>query len=354
MNTAYRYAYEALPAGLGEQRLEVQKDADYMNEYERWQLQKRKESDAADDRLRQLQYDKLYKEVYGVLPGQAPTQTTEGDDNINDTDRSFVWVGNAITVDENKNLSDLHILSDTFKKYEEAISKGEKPETVSQAVYSVPDPLTGVRRIAYYKDVKDPRKEAYEKVAKKYGTSDITELREYLNRDIKKAVTVNRGAQLNRGSSKLLMAKLGANLLSSIDDRTNSKEVKKRIYNAKDKEAPSEEVLTKLFEDENAKLTYYPSSNTMKIVSTAHGNYVINNSAAFGNIMINSPFGAMPLDNYLSAISEAWNNSDQTELDIKGFNTLLELAMRRIQEEANAFTPEASGTSSKALIHSVN
>jgi hypothetical protein len=40
LDTAYRYAYEALPAGLGEQKLDVQENDIYGNEYKRWQLKR--------------------------------------------------------------------------------------------------------------------------------------------------------------------------------------------------------------------------------------------------------------------------------------------------------------------------
>ena len=38
LDKAYMHAYEALPAGLGKETIDVQKDASYMNEYEQWQL----------------------------------------------------------------------------------------------------------------------------------------------------------------------------------------------------------------------------------------------------------------------------------------------------------------------------
>jgi hypothetical protein len=40
LDTAYRYAYEALPAGLGEQKLDVRENDIYGNEYKRWQLKR--------------------------------------------------------------------------------------------------------------------------------------------------------------------------------------------------------------------------------------------------------------------------------------------------------------------------
>ncbi len=49
LDKAYMYAYEALPAGLGEESIDVQKDSSYLNEYEQYKFDKLKAADKEEE-----------------------------------------------------------------------------------------------------------------------------------------------------------------------------------------------------------------------------------------------------------------------------------------------------------------
>lgn len=326
LEDAYIYAREGLFAGLGTTTIDTEKDASYMNPYQQWKWEKEKE-----------EYDKSKKEEV---------------DTNNVSDMFFKWIGTETSIDESKDGKELGYLSEQLNKYKEAVEAGITPKHIEENILSVPDPLTG--KVSYTgrtKKIKDPRLEAYEKLTEKYGTSDINELEKLLNVDIKKKVSQTRGVMLNRGASKLMMGDLRTTLLAGIDNWSDAKEVKKRIYKQSDKSAPDEDTLIKIFNDDTADVVYYPSSNTFKIVSE-YGNYIINNTAAFNNIKMPIP-GMENADNYFKTISDAFLSSKGSKEDIVGLNNLLSLGFATLNEYYNTFIPEASATSSKANISSV-
>lgn len=324
LNKAYAYAYEALPAGLGREDIDIQKNEPNRNEYEKWQL------------------EKLKREL-GI--GTPPPEST---------DLPFEWVGDEVTVNENVDVKELNELSKLLSEYESAVNSGNTPTSTKKPVYSVKDPLTGEQRIAYYKDVEDPRLTAYNTLVEKYGTSDVKELNTLIKRDVKKAATLTRGVKLNRLNSEILMNKLYPQLFGSISDLEDKDEVKKRIKKTSDGSAPTQEEISKLFNDYDTSLAYYPSSNTVRLISPKYGNYDVNIESAFGNILVNSPLGLMPANNYLKLISEAWLNSDGSKESTNNFNNALSIGMETLNEYYNTGTPEAPKTSSKAGIWSGN
>lgn len=327
LDKAYMHAYEALPAGLGKETIDVQKDASYMNEYEQWELKK------------------LKKEVEGEVEGE--------EDDGGTTDLPFEWIGDKVTVNEDVNTKELNSLSKLLSKYESAVNSGKTPKTINKAKYAR-DPLTQKYNLIGYEEVEDPRLTAYNSLVKKYGTSDINELKALIKKDIKKAATLTRGAKLNRLNSEILMDKLYPQLFGSIEDLADANEVKKRIKKTSDNSAPTQEEISNLFSDNSTSLAYYPSSNTVRLISSKYGNYDVNIESAFGNIPVNSPWGPMSLSKYLKSISELWLNSDDSEETTKGFNNLLSVGMGTLNEYYNTGTPEASRTSSKATIWSGN
>lgn len=328
LDKAYMHAYEALPAGLGKETIDVQKDASYMNEYEQWQLKK------------------LKKEV-GEEGEEGDGGTTET------TDLPFEWIGDEVTVNEDVNTKELNSLSKLLSEYESAVNSGETPKTTKKEKYGY-NPNTQRYSLVGYEEVEDPRLTAYNSLVQKYGTSDINELKALIKKDIKKAATLTRGAKLNRLNSEILMDKLYPQLFGSIEDLADANEVKKRIKKTSDNSAPTQEEISKLFSDSSTSLAYYPSSNTVRLISSKYGNYDVNIESAFGNILVNSPWGPTSLSKYLKSISELWLNSDDSEETTKGFNNLLSVGMGTLNEYYNTGTPEASRTSSKATIWSGN
>lgn len=325
LNKAYMHAYEALPAGLGKETIDVQKDASYMNEYEQWELKK------------------LKKEVGG-----------EGDgDTTETTDLPFEWIGDNVTVNEDVNTKELNSLSKLLSEYESAVNSGETPKTTKKEKYGY-NSNTQRYSLVGYEEVEDPRLTAYNSLVQKYGTSDINELKALIKKDVKKAATLTRGAKLNRLNSEILMDKLYPQLFGSIEDLADADEVKKRIKKTSDNSAPTQEEISKLFSDSSTSLAYYPSSNTVRLISSKYGNYDVNIESAFGNILVNSPWGPTSLSKYLKSISELWLNSDDSEETTKGFNNLLSVGMGTLNEYYNTGTPEASRTSSKATVWSGN
>ena len=325
LDKAYMHAYEALPAGLGKETIDVQKDASYMNEYEQWQLKK------------------LKKEV-GEEGDGGTTETT---------DLPFEWIGDKVTVDEDVNTKELNSLSKLLSEYESAVNSGETPKTTKKEKYGY-NPNTQRYSLVGYEEVEDPRLTAYNSLVQKYGTSDINELKALIKKDVKKAATLTRGAKLNRLNSEILMDKLYPQLFGSIEDLADANEVKKRIKKTSDNSAPTQEEISNLFSDSSTSLAYYPSSNTVRLISSKYGNYDVNIESAFGNILVNSPWGPTSLSKYLKSISELWLNSDDSEETTKGFNNLLSVGMGTLNEYYNTGTPEASRTSSKATIWSGN
>lgn len=325
LEDAYMYAREGLFAGLGTTTIDTERDASYLNPYQEWKW--KKEMEEEDDK---------------------------GDNNNTFADMYFKWIGTETNIDDSIDGKELGYLSEQLGKYKEAVEAGITPTVIKQPIMSVPQPtLTGGKEynVARYKEIKDPRLKAYEKLTEKYGTSDINELEKLLNIDIKKKVSQTRGVMLNRGASKLMMSDLRTTLLAGIDNWSDAKEVKKRIYKQSDKSAPDEDTLIKIFNDETADVVYYPSSNTFKIVSE-YGNYIIDNTAAFNNIKMPIP-GMENADDYFKTISDAFLSSKGSKEDIVGLNNLLSLGFATLNEYYNTFIPEASATSSKANISSV-
>ena len=325
LDKAYMHAYEALPAGLGREDIDIQKNEPNRNEYEKWQL------------------EKLKRELGVDTPSPEPT------------DLPFEWIGHEVTANEDIDVKELNQLSKSLSEYESAINSGKTPKPKSTPVYGVKDPLTGNQKIAYYKEViDDPRLIAYNTLVEKYGTSNIDELKALIKKDIKKSATLTRGVELNRLNSELLMKGLYSQLFGNIPDLKDEDEVEKRIKKTSDGSAPTQEEISKLFSDNSTGLAYYPSSNTVRLISPKYGNYDVDIDAAFGNILVNSPLGTIPLSNYLKVISEAWLNSDSSKEVTNNFNNALSIGMETLNEYYNAGTPEASRTSSKANIWSGN
>lgn len=324
LEDAYRYAKEGLFAGLGTTTIDTERDASYLNPYQEWKWNKEMEED---------------------------------DDKDGDTfaDMYFKWIGTETNIDDTKDGKELSYLSEQLKKYKESVEAGITPTVIKQPVMSVPQPtLTGGKeyKVARYKEIKDPRLEAYEKLTEKYGTSNIDELEKLISIDRKKAVSQTRGVMLNRGTSKLALQDLRTTLFAGIEDWSDAKEVKKRIYKQSDKSAPNAETINKIFADETADIVYYPSSNSFKIVSE-YGNYIIDNTAAFNNIKIESGLPIKNADDYFKFISDAFLSSKGSKEDIAGLNSLLNIGFAALNEYYNTFIPEASATSSKANISSV-
>lgn len=323
LEDAYIYAREGLFAGLGTTTIDTERDASYINPYQEWKWRKEQEKDG------------------------------DGDNKSTFDDMYFKWIGTETNIDDTKDGKELSYFLKLLGEYKKAVKEGIDISKVQQKEFIVKDPITGIDTKKTV-EIKDPRLTVYETLVNKYGTFDVDKLEKYIAQDINTLVKQTRGVMLNRGTSKLALQDLKTTLFAGIEDWSDTKEVKKRIYKQSDKSAPDEETINKIFTDETADIVYYPSSNTFKIVSE-YGNYIIDNTAAFNNIKVP---GIIPnienADDYFKFISDMFLHSQGSKKDIAGLNNLLNLGFGTLNEYYNTFIPEASATSSKANLWSGN
>lgn len=196
----------------------------------------------------------------------------------------------------------------------------------------------------------NPVYNSYTNLSKQYGTDDIDSLIKEQELSLKKAVSVNKYAKFKTTQSDLAMRELRAALLSGIEDRSDKKEVRKRIHKLGDsKAAPDEDTLSKIFNDSAATIQFNPVTGK-SIIEGPYGSYEIDNSAAFHNIGVPTPVGVIPGDEFLGMItnfaqsSQYDTNSNKAKM---AMDNMLNTFYGALYNSYNGAAPEAPKTSAK-------
>lgn len=191
---------------------------------------------------------------------------------------------------------------------------------------------------------------SYTNLSKQYGTDDIDSLIKEQELSLKKAVAINKYAKFKTTQSDLAMRELRAALLSGVEDRSDSKEVRKRIHKLGDsKSAPDEDTLSKIFNDSTATIQFNPVTGK-SIIESSYGSYEIDSSAAFHNIGIPTPVGVIPGDEFLRRITNFAQSSqyDTNNIEAKiAMDNMLNTFYGALYNSYNGAAPEAPKTSSK-------
>lgn len=197
----------------------------------------------------------------------------------------------------------------------------------------------------------NPVYNSYTNLSKQYGTDDIDSLIKEQELSLKKAVTVDKYAKFKTAQSDLAMRELRAALLSGVEDRSDKKEVRKRIHKLDDsKSAPDEETLSKIFNDSSATIQFNPVTGK-SIIEGAYGTYEIDSTAAFHNIGVPTPVGVVPGDEFLRMITDYAQSSqfDYNSTEALGaMDNMLNTFYGALYNSYNGGAPEASKTNAKA------
>ena len=197
----------------------------------------------------------------------------------------------------------------------------------------------------------NPVYNSYTNLSKQYGTDDIDSLIKEQELSLKKAVTVDKYVKFKTAQSDLAMRELRAALLSGVEDRSDKKEVRKRIHKLGDsKSAPDEETLSKIFNDSSATIQFNPVTGK-SIIEGAYGTYEIDSTAAFHNIGVPTPVGVVPGDEFLRMINDYAQSSqfDYNSTEALGaMDNMLNTFYGALYNSYNGGAPEASKTSAKA------
>lgn len=197
----------------------------------------------------------------------------------------------------------------------------------------------------------NPIYNSYTNLSKQYGTDDIDSLIREQELSLKKAITVDKYAKFKTTQSDLAMRELRAALLSGVEDRSDKKEVRKRIHKLGDSiSAPDEETLSKIFNDSSATIQFNPVTGK-SIIEGAYGTYEIDSTAAFHNIGVPTPAGVVPGDEFLRMITDYAQSSqfdyNSTEA-LRAMDNMLNTFYGALYNSYNGGAPEASKTSAKA------
>lgn len=192
---------------------------------------------------------------------------------------------------------------------------------------------------------------SYTNLSKQYGTDDIDSLIKEQELSLKKVVTVDKYAKFKTTQSDLAMRELRAALLSGVEDRSDKKEVRKRIHKLGDsKSAPDDETLSKIFNDSSATIQFNPITGK-SIIEGEYGTYEIDSTAAFHNIGVPTPVGVVPGDEFLRMITDYAQSSqfDYNSTEALGaMDNMLNTFYGALYNSYNGGAPEASKTSAKA------
>lgn len=327
LDNAYDYAYEGLFAGMGKKSIDTRQDPNYMSDYEIWKWEQEKAEAQREEEARQNQ-------------GKDP-ELPEG---VLD----YKLIGQDVVVDDDADLKDLQNDLAVIQKYNARVADKNPPKTITKEKYV--RNYEGRQILTGYEEVEDPLLTAYKDMVKEYSEEDPLNLENLIYQKLRRGIKKNTAYMLSRNDSDLMMSQLRPMVTSDIDDLSDSDEVKKYITDSKGK-APKEADLDEIFSS-NSKLAYYPGEDKIKIISKK-GNYTLQKEI-FGNILV--PFNGenIPLDKFLTLKTNEYMSSDiSNKEETEGYNNLINLAFRVLNEHFNTGTPEASKTSSKANLSNI-
>lgn len=343
-------------------------------------------------------YDTLKNEDY-ISPYERWKMRDQGDETeVPESPIFYDYVGTDLNIDKDANLNQMNKDLRNLRAYKEQVDRGEKvsPYTSRMGYANKvlddkakriegyiarrqrenpewnPDTDIGLknlqidldRALNYYSmyglatpqmnteyRTENPVYTSYTNLSKQYGTGDIDSLIKEHELSLKKAVSINKYTKFKTAQSDLAMRELRAALLSGIEDRSDKREVRKRIHKLGDsKSAPDEETLSKIFNDSTATIQFNPVTGK-SIIESSYGSYEIDSSAAFHNIGVPTPVGVIPGDEFLRMITN-FAQSPQYDTNSReakiAMDNMLNTFYGALYNSYNGAAPEASKTSAKA------
>lgn len=320
-NSTKRRAIDYITSGLynaiGTTKYDTLQDRDFLTPYERWKMKGEE-----------------------TPPPQQPI--------------FYDYVGTELNVDDNANLRKLNRQLQKLREYKTYVDRGEEvTETITVPVYVTTAEHRGGVPVTklIYKVKKNPLYTLHKELSAQYGTDDVDSLIREQELSLKRAVSVNKYAKFKTAQSDLAMRELRAALLSGVEDRSDKKEVRKRIHKLGDsKSAPNEEAIDKIFNDSSATIQFNPVTGKT-IIEGRNGIYEINPTAAFHNIAVPTPVGVVPGDEFLRMITDYAQSSqfdyNSTEA-LVAMDNMLNTFFGALYNSYNGGAPEAPKTSAKA------
>ena len=239
----YKAAFQGVPYGLGTS--EVKNVEDPWNQYYIWKKQKEYEA-------------------------SQPTPDAG--------ERLWDFVGDAITIAQD--MPDLQEQAEDLRIMNNLVKTGKIPEAPQSTKYGMLNPVEGLYREEQY-----PEYYTYDRISKKYKTSDLTTLRDMLAADYQKNVleraAIERWTTLNSATNNRLVNWIDRELTSGRDDEKLGKDVK----DSKNKSIGTKEVanLREALTDSDTSLQINFNTGKVRLHNPKHGDYYIP-STVFSNL----------------------------------------------------------------------
>lgn len=358
---AIDYITSGLYNAIGTTKYDTLQDRDFLTPYERWKMR----GEETPTPQQPIFYDYVGTELNIDRDANAK-QLSEGLKNLR-AYKDLVDRGETVSPYTSRMGYANRLLDDKAKRIESYIARRQKenPEWNPDTDIGLKNLQTDLQRSldSYTMNglsvpqmdkeyrTENPVYNSYTNLSKQYGTDDIDSLIKKQELLLKKAVTVDKYAKFKTAQSDLAMRELRAALLSGVEDRSDKKEVRKRIHKLGDsKSAPNEETLSKIFSDNSATIQFNPVTGK-SIIEGAYGTYEIDSTAAFHNIGVPTPVGVVPGDEFLRMITDYAQSPqfDYTSPEALGaMDNMLNTFYGALYNSYNGGAPEASKTSAKA------
>lgn len=364
-NSTKRRAIDYITSGLynaiGTTKYDTLQDRDFLTPYERWKMK----GEETPPPQQPIFYDYVGTE-FNIDRDANAKQLSEDLKNLR-AYKDLVDRGETVSPYTSRMGYANRLLDDKAKRIESYIARRQKenPEWNPDTDIGLKNLQTDLQRSldSYTMNglsvpqmdkeyrTENPVYNSYTNLSKQYGTDDIDSLIKEQELSLKKAVTVDKYAKFKTAQSDLAMRELRAALLSGVEDRSDKKEVRKRIHKLGDsKSAPDEETLSKIFNDSSATIQFNPVTGK-SIIEGAYGTYEIDSTAAFHNIGVPTPVGVVPGDEFLRMITDYAQSSqfDYNSTEALGaMDNMLNTFYGALYNSYNGGAPEASKTSAKA------
>lgn len=358
---AIDYITSGLYNAIGTTKYDTLQDRDFLTPYERWKMR----GEETPTPQQPIFYDYVGTELNIDRDANAK-QLSEGLKNLR-AYKDLVDRGETVSPYTSRMGYANRLLDDKAKRIESYIARRQKenPEWNPDTDIGLKNLQTDLQRSldSYTMNglsvpqmdkeyrTENPVYNSYTNLSKQYGTDDIDSLIKKQELLLKKAVTVDKYAKFKTAQSNLAMRELRAALLSGVEDRSDKKEVRKRIHKLGDsKSAPNEETLSKIFSDNSATIQFNPVTGK-SIIEGAYGTYEIDSTAAFHNIGVPTPVGVVPGDEFLRMITD-YAQSPQFDYispeALGAMDNMLNTFYGALYNSYNGGAPEASKTSAKA------
>lgn len=357
---AIDYITSGLYNAIGTTKYDTLQDRNFLSPYERWKMRKKETSDSQQP----IFYDYVGTELNIDRDANAK-QLNEYLKNLR-AYKDSIDRGETVSPYTSRMGYANGVLDDKAKRIESYIARRQEenpqwnPDTdiglknLQADLQRSLDSYAMAGRSAPKMDkeyrTENPVYNSYTNLSKQYGTDDIDSLIKEQELSLKKAVSVNKYAKFKTAQSDLAMRELRAALLSGIEDRSDKKEVRKRIHKLGDsKAAPDEDTLSKIFNDSAATIQFNPVTGK-SIIEGSYGSYEIDGSAAFHNIGVPTPVGVIPGDEFLRMIT---NFAQSSQYDTSSreagmaMDNMLNTFYGALYNSYNGAAPEAPKTSAK-------